>query len=567
MIRRISSLPLQILAFIILPLFALLTVVAFGGVGIHQTTMRDMVMEHNLHAVRGAADSFSARLAQQQAILARLADRVAEGTPAGDVLDATDWSEELFDGGIGFYTADGELLAASSPAIRALDVQALHGGSDVMSVLPTEEGDLQVVVSAQATGGDDIIAVGQASLDALGVETLLESLHPSASTTVAIMAPGGEVVYHSDAVQDGDVLTSSYVTAALSGESGADFFTPEAGPEVVVSYAPIFAADWALVQLEQWQAMLSPLMRFSLAAPLVLVPGLLIAAVAVWFGLQQVVRPLQRLEERASDLAWGDYSSVEEPVGGIEEIRHLQGTLHFLAERVQAAQAGMRNYIGAITQTQEDERARLARELHDQTAQSLVAIGHREQMLKRHLRDDPEAEKLLDELREMTTQTVDDLRRIIRAMRPIYLEELGLVPALNMLARDLDASVESLSVDFQQVGETQRLPAEHEMALYRVAQEALSNAWQHSDADRVKLTVRYGDDEVELTVEDNGEGFDAPQRVTELAERGHFGMMGMYERTALIGAHLQIQSEPGEGTIVLMKTPRHGDKRTELQSS
>src|SRR5690606_4903797 len=102
-------------------------------------------------------------------------------------------------------------------------------------------------------------------------------------------------------------------------------------------------------------------------------------------------------------------------------------------------------------------------------------------MLKRHLRDDPEAEKLLDELREMTTQTVDDLRRIIRAMRPIYLEELGLVPALNMLARDLDASVESLSVDFQQVGETQRLPAEHEMALYRVAQEALSNAWQHSD--------------------------------------------------------------------------------------
>src|SRR5690606_25350792 len=140
---------------------------------------------------------------------------------------------------------------------------------------------------------------------------------------------------------------------------------------------------------------LGPLMRFSLAAPLVLVPGLLIAVVAVWFGLQQVVRPLQRLERRASDLAWGDYDSLEEPVGGIDEIRHLQGTLRFLAERVQAAQAGMRNYIGAITQTQEDERARLARELHDQTAQSLVAIGHREQMLKRYLKDDPKAEKLL----------------------------------------------------------------------------------------------------------------------------------------------------------------------------
>lgn len=548
MIRRLSSLPLQILAFVILPLFALLMVVAFGGVAIHQSAMRDMVMEHNLHAVRGAAASFSARLAQQQAILTELAERLAGGAPAGDVLDGADWPAELFDGGISFYAADGELLVGSA------EVPAPPLDGSFVPVEPDGRGDVQIALVARAAGEREVTAVGLASFDALGVEALLGSLHPSASSRVAIVTPGGEVVYHSDEVEAGGELTASpYIAAALSGESGADFFTPEDGPEVVASYAPIPAAGWALLQEEQWQATLGPLMRFSLAAPLVLVPGLLIAAVAVWFGLQQVVRPLQRLEDRASDLAWGDYTSVEEPVGGIEEIRQLQGTLRFLAERVQAAQAGMRNYIGAITQTQEDERARLARELHDQTAQSLVAIGHREQMLKRYLRDDPEAEKLLSELRQMTTQTVDDLRRIIRAMRPIYLEELGLVPALNMLAKDLDASVPGLTVEFEQVGETRRLPAEHEMALYRVAQEALSNAWQHSQADRVRLSIGYQAGGVELSVEDDGVGFDAPQRVTDLAEQGHYGIMGMYERAALIGAALRVRSEPGQGTAIVIR--------------
>lgn len=548
MIGRISRLPLQILTFVILPLFALLTVVAFGGVTIHQSAMRDMVMEHNLHAVRGAAASLSARLEQQQAVLADLAGEIAAGTPADEVLvGLDDWSMELFDGGIGFYTPGGELLAGQP--ISPFDASTLTADGDF---IPTGDG---IAVVARASGAQDVIAVGLVSLDALSADALLESLHPSESTTVAIITPDGEAVYQSRPDQPVDEMAGlPYAARAWAGENGADF-TEGGEPEVVVSYVQIPAAGWALIQAEAWEETLSPLMRFSLAAPLVLVPGLLIAAGAVWFGLQQVVRPLQRLEDRASDLAWGDYGSVEEPVGGIEEIRHLQDTLRYLAERIRAAQAGMHSYIGVITEAQEDERARLARELHDQTAQSLVAIGHRAQMLKRHLGDEPEAAALLDELREMAAQTMDELRRIIRAMRPIYLEELGLAPALDMLAKDIDASTPGLTVSFTQEGDVLRLPAAHEMALYRIAQEALNNARQHSRADRVSLAIHYMDGRVVLSVQDNGSGFDAPQRVTDLSEQGHFGLMGMYERAALIGARLRVQSEPGQGTTVLIKAP------------
>jgi signal transduction histidine kinase len=227
-----------------------------------------------------------------------------------------------------------------------------------------------------------------------------------------------------------------------------------------------------------------------------------------------------------------------------------------MTKRVQAAQASMHNYIGAITQAQEDERRRLARELHDQTAQALVALDHREQMLKPYLKDDPAAAELLAEIRAMIVATIDDLRRMVRALRPIYLEELGLAPALHMLARDLGVNDKTV-IHFDKQGTPQRLNPEHEMALYRIAQEALNNAWQHSEAAQIWLAVQFEADHVTITVRDDGKGFAAPRHAAELdaPDQRHFGIMGMYERAALIGAHLQVRSEPGSGTTITVKAP------------
>jgi signal transduction histidine kinase len=267
-----------------------------------------------------------------------------------------------------------------------------------------------------------------------------------------LAAPDGLLLYHTDPTRIGGWLPDApHTRAALRGESGADTHTDLQGRELVTAFAPVSRTGWSVLQEERWTEMVSPLMRYSEAAPLVLIPGLAITALAVWFAIHSIVRPLQRLESRAADLAAGDFASIEAPVGGIEEIRRLQASLSAMADQLEKAQDAMRTYIGAITRAQEEERLRLARELHDHTIQALIALDQRQQMLKRHLVEDPAAADRLAELRRMTADAIDELRRLIRAMRPIYLEELGLLPALEMLARDLDASW--IAVRFERHGQ------------------------------------------------------------------------------------------------------------------
>ena len=552
-----SRFPLQILTFVVLPLLALVLIVAIGGAALHQAAMRDMILDHNLHAVRGAAGSLSHALDVRYAVLNDLSERGNENpdlSPGG----ADAWLNDLFDGGVAIYDSHGDLLWASSalPLWQRSELQ--HPRDPGLRYLPLPAGSAQParIAVAGTPGADGRRAVGVTSLSALGLADLFESLHPDEATTIQLVDSGGQILYHSNPAHIGQPLSDPLLTGLLHGaDSGAVYLTERTPGDVVATYAPVSAAGWLLIQQERWRDSLGLLTRYSQAAPLALVPGLLLAAGAVWFGIRRIVQPLQQLERRATDLAWGDFASIEQPVGGIEEIRQLQATLRHLASRVQSAQAGMHNYIGAITQTQEDERARLARELHDQTVQTLIALGHREQRLKRYLADSPEAAALLDELRQMTTQAVDDLRRTVRAMRPVYLEELGLTPALEMLAHDQRLDNQSIEVAFEKTGQPRRLPAEHEMALYRIAQEALTNAWRHSGARNAWLSVSFGEDGVTVSVRDDGKGFTAPRRVTDLSEEGHFGLMGMVERAALIGAHLQVESEPGRGATVTVRAP------------
>ncbi len=550
---RLTSLPLQLLVFVVLPLLILLVVVAFGGVALHQAEMRDMLVNHNRQVVSGAADNLSDQIDQRQQVLAALAAEASRHSPQ-EVIDSAAWLPALFDGGVAIYE-DGHLLAATSSLTgwQALSQQiAPLTAPAVLPLVQAGENTTRVVLVAAAASNPGIRVAGVVSLEALALADGLDSLHKSGSIHVYLLDSAGTVLYHSDPSQVGAVTTQFTSTTTTEAFERQD----AEGHDVIATSAPVSTAGWMLVQEERWKETLSPLMRYSQAAPLALVPGLLIAIGAVWLGIQRIVYPLRRLEAQATDLAWGDFAAIEQPVGGIEEIRHLQGTLQHMTKRVQAAQASMHNYIGAITRAQEDERRRLARELHDQTSQALVALDHRQQMLKPYLKDDPAAAALLAEIRTMIGATIDDLRRIVRALRPIYLEELGLAPALQMLARDLGLD-DKIAVHFEKTGTPQRLIPEHEMALYRIAQEALNNAWQHSGASQIGLTVEFEASQVTITVRDNGKGFAAPRQAAELDASGqrHFGITGMHERAALIGAHLQVKSEPGSGTIITVRAP------------
>jgi two-component system, NarL family, sensor histidine kinase DegS len=135
---------------------------------------------------------------------------------------------------------------------------------------------------------------------------------------------------------------------------------------------------------------------------------------------------------------------------------------------------------------------------------------------------------------------------VIRDLRPIYLEELGLVSALGMFAQNTRRN--GTQVTFDVTGDERRLPDDAELAIYRIAQAAVNNAVRHAHPKTVVLQVDFASEGVLLTAEDDGTGFVPPDAPGDLAREGHFGLIGMYERATRLGGHLSIRSAPGHGT-------------------
>jgi signal transduction histidine kinase len=220
---------------------------------------------------------------------------------------------------------------------------------------------------------------------------------------------------------------------------------------------------------------------------------------------------------------------------------------------VQRAQASLREYIGKITQGQEDERKRLARELHDETLQSIIALNQRVQLAKQLVGEENIQESLV-EIQQMIDHTMQELRRLTRALRPLYLEDLGLVAALEMLAQET-GEISGIPVRFYQRGSESRLPDQAEIAIYRIVQEALSNITRHAQAESAAISLVYQPDEVLLTITDDGRGFEVSDNLTEFSTNGHFGLLGICERAELIGAKINIQSEKGKGSQLYIQLP------------
>jgi signal transduction histidine kinase len=268
------------------------------------------------------------------------------------------------------------------------------------------------------------------------------------------------------------------------------------------------------------------------------------------------LRPLQELDRRAARVAWGDFDAVKEPVGGVQEMEDLRATLAQMADRIRAYQSGMRDYLSAVTQAQEEERARLARELHDDTVQSLIALKQRAQMARRVVSHDPQrADERLAELERLIDHELGALRQLIGDLRPIYLEDLGFVPALEMLARRMEEQ-KGLTVTVEIRGEIARLAPDLEVAAFRIVQQALDNVAAHARARNAWVEVVFAADTLNLVVRDDGTGFIPPDQPADLARRGHFGLMGMHERTLLYGGQLIITSSPGAGSTIEAHLPR-----------
>jgi signal transduction histidine kinase len=226
-----------------------------------------------------------------------------------------------------------------------------------------------------------------------------------------------------------------------------------------------------------------------------------------------------------------------------------------LYERVQEKEELRGELLERVVAAQEEERKRLARELHDQTGQTLTGLAMGLHSVEAMMTTNPFlAEKRLRELERMSTGAVDDLRQLIADLRPAQLDDLGLVPALREMANNV-AARSHMHIEFNTTGTRRRLRAQVETILYRLAQEALNNAARHSQAARVVITLDFAPHEVALDIRDDGIGFVPEAVIQAQAPRRAWGLLGMQERVMLVGGTLIIESAPGKGTHLLAKIP------------
>jgi len=404
---------------------------------------------------------------------------------------------------------------------------------------------------------EDGLAHGTVGADGSGLAAWMTPVVAGQPGVVIVVDGEGRALAHLDPQQVGVNLgTDPGVVAALERREGAIIVTGQDDEPVLVAFAPVCGTDWVVLVQESVEGLIGPILRLSSLAPIVAVGAGILSLLILTFGWRTIVRPLQGLARSAEQVSWGDYSAISEPVGGVQEVQDLHRALAEMVERIQGYEAGMRDYLGAVTRGQEAERARLARELHDGPVQELIALGQRAEMAQRMVErgETEQAQALLEALRLAELETVAELRRLIGALRPIYLEDLGFLPALEMLVRQT-AGRTPARVRLEREGSVHRLAPEVELAAYRIAQEALNNALQHAQAQNIVVRVRYDLEGLSLSVADDGVGFTLPPRPDLLTQAGRFGLVGMQERATRVGGALHVRTTPGEGTQVTVRLP------------
>src|SRR3954451_11200848 len=283
----------------------------------------------------------------------------------------------------------------------------------------------------------------------------------------------------------------------------------------------------------------------QLAVILALAVGLMILVNVLM--LQRRFRPLERLVEEMGrgDLArpGANPQIPADGLGASEEVERLNRAFRRMLERLEAER---RRTSSTALAAQEQERARVARDLHDEVNQSLTALLLRLEAAR--AKAPVEVAHELAETKALANQAMEELLMLARQLRPTALDDLGLKAALSGLVKELGRRGK-VTTSFDSEGDFSGLPADVQLVVYRVAQEALSNAIQHSGGSHVRANLLSPGDRVELAVEDDGSGFTFDQ-----AARG-LGIAGMRERALLVGGDMQVESRLGAGTRVRLTVP------------
>ncbi len=503
------------------------------------------------------------RAALHEAYLGSIFD---EGIYIADQSGTVRWIEpsrpDFIGTNIGDYPFIRTGLSTGRPAI-----------SDIITLEPTGEKVVLMISSLRNRAGKIVgLTVGQVSTSGRVL------------TEFPRLVDLGERSYIDVIDGNGIVLASSDPHRILMSNQE---ITRQAGPEVT-AFDQLTLAAWSVVVRQSESAALAPVRTMEQRFIFFGFSSLALALFLGWGMARSLIKPIGQLNSAAQSISKGDLSQPIPQLGGdelgelgrsldlmrvalkrsLDEIQQLNRNLEAkVIERTRQLEDSYRELgrkeaargelLRKLLSAQEEERKRIARELHDETTQSLTGLVMRLEAATGMVDDAaPRIRGLLVDVKNLALRSIDSLHQIIFNLRPAVLDDLGLLPALRWYA---DHRLRELGIKLrvEVTGEERRLPPQFETALFRVVQEAITNIARHAEARNVVLSVEYADSILTIEIEDDGKGFDVEAiRLQSDGGRG-LGLMGMEERITLLGGKLHIESQPGRGTHITVEVPIH----------
>ncbi len=465
------------------------------------------------------------------------------------------------------------------------------GRPRLSGLVPGARGAVHELVPVRDWKGDVVgVAGGTFHPEKRDLEKMLRFLRRGATGFADLVDGSGRVVASTRPERAGRMSECSKRFGRLASEKRsfaqlcADCHAEEGvemRPTEHLTFAAVGGAPWA-VAMRQESAETLPTEGqpwWAIAAMLLL--QVAVASAFAWGASRSVTQPVAVLTDHAARIAGGQLASPipslgEDEVGRLgKSLERMRLNLKVNIERVEEANARLEERVAERTRelneanaelkareeargellrklitAQEDERKRIARELHDETTQALAVLvmGLDAAQDAIHSGKTPR----LDEVKAIAVRTLEDVHRIILDLRPSVLDDLGLLSAIQWYA---DRALATRGIAARcEFGELRRLPPEMETALFRICQEAMSNVARHAQATAVLVQVGVDGSEVVIEVEDDGKGFD-PDAVARREGRRSWGLMGIRERAEILGGTATIDSAPGQGTRVEVRIP------------
>jgi Signal transduction histidine kinase len=375
----------------------------------------------------------------------------------------------------------------------------------------------------------------------------------------------GQPSRHYPAIRD---LMATGSAAALLHEPGPnDRFEAH-----VMAVVPLAGSPFYIVLEQPVDVALALPLRLREQLLVAIVVGFLAALLVAWITTRHVVKPTEELVGAAERIAKGDLASPID-VAAQDEIGRLAESLEAMRQHLRAAYEAVEETnrelevrvaerterLGQVLRqtisAQEDERRRLARELHDETAQSIAALSIALDRARDAIAGSgPEAISQIGQAKELSGRILAETRRLILGLRPTVLDDMGLVPAIRWYTESYLGD-KGIAVTTEAAVPAQRLPAHIEVALFRIVQEALANVAKHSRAGHADVRITHDESRITVTVADDGVGFDVVRVLGQTGATESVGLLGMQERTRLLGGRLEIESRDGGGTLVRVEVP------------